>query len=243
MTNTTSWVRYYIRPVILAVSAQSRRGFLPKSCPATRFGKIICQSAYSFRPDSESCVRPPNACFVSAKRRSMSAFFATLACTATALPSLVCDFGDDSDSVSARLAGSAVDGHGRVHFAQVLRERMSFFLLDGFEQHRDVAHMFLGPLYDLTDTVFAVEDIDIFNRLLASSNSCTAASLRASSFPLCNLSRSRLGGAMVGPKTGRPAGAAGPAGRGGPLGAALCVAPPVPAPRAGASITTSPALS
>jgi hypothetical protein len=49
---------------------------------------------------------------------------------------------------------------------------------------------------------------------------------------------------MVGPKTGRPAGAAGPAARrGGPLGAALCVAPPVPAPRAGASITTSPALS
>jgi hypothetical protein len=48
---------------------------------------------------------------------------------------------------------------------------------------------------------------------------------------------------MVGPKTGRPAGTAGPAARGEPLGAALCVAPPVPARRAGASIMTAPALS
>ena len=73
--------------------------------------------------------------------------------------------------------------------------------------------MFLGPLYDFTDNAFSVENVDIFIRLLACSNSCTAASLRAHSFPLCNLSRSRLGGAMVGPKTGRPAGAAGPASR------------------------------
>ena len=67
--------------------------------------------------------------------------------------------------------------------------------------------MFLGPLYDFTDNAFSVENVDIFVRLLAYSNSCTAASLRAHSFPLYNLSRSRLGGAMVGPKTGRPAGA------------------------------------
>ena len=95
----------------------------------------------------------------------------------------------------------------------MLHDGFSFFLFDGFEQDRDAVHMFLGPLYDFTDNAFAVENVDIFIGLLACSNSCTAASLRAHGFPLCNLSRSRLGGAMVGPKTGRPAGAAGPASR------------------------------
>ena len=55
----------------------------------------------------------------------------------------------------------------------MLHDGFSFFLFDGFEQDRDAVHMFLGPLYDFTDNVFAVEDIDIFIRLLASSNSRT----------------------------------------------------------------------
>ena len=82
----------------------------------------------------------------------------------------------------------------------MLHDGFSFFLFDGFEQDRDAVHMFLGPLYGFTDNAFAVENVDIFIGLLACSNSCTAASLRAPSFPLCNLSRWRLGGAMVGPK-------------------------------------------
>ena len=73
----------------------------------------------------------------------------------------------------------------------MLHDGFSFFLFDGFEQDRDAVHMFLGPLYDLTDNVVAFEDVDIFIRLLASSNSCTAASLRAQ-FSICNLFRSRL---------------------------------------------------
>jgi hypothetical protein len=42
---------------------------------------------------------------------------------------------------------------------------------NGFEQDRDAVHMFLRPLYDFTDNVFSLEDVDIFIRLLASSNS------------------------------------------------------------------------
>jgi hypothetical protein len=64
----------------------------------------------------------------------------------------------------------------------VLHDGFSFFLFDGFEQDRDAVHMFLGPLYDFTDNAFAVENVDIFIRLLACSNSCTAASLRAPVF-------------------------------------------------------------
>ena len=45
----------------------------------------------------------------------------------------------------------------------MLHDGFSFFLFDGFEQDRDAVHMFLGPLYDLTDNVFAVEDVAILS--------------------------------------------------------------------------------
>jgi hypothetical protein len=80
-----------------------------------RFGKIIASQPIRF---DRTRVRPPNACFVSARRRSMSAFSLRWPAHRNGLAAFGRDFGDDS--VSARLAGSVVDDHDRAHFGQVL---------------------------------------------------------------------------------------------------------------------------